>query len=53
MGRAHHPIGHGPSEVGTLVIAHGQVESTLGMIERLDRDQHGSGTDVERVSRQR
>ena len=34
-------------------VAHGQMEPAFGLIERLDRHQHGSGTEVERVARQR
>ena len=51
MGGTQHPVGHCPGQLGSLRIAHGQVQPSLGLIERLDRDQHGPQPDGDRISR--
>ncbi len=51
MGRTHHPIGHGPGQIGALRSAQGQMETTLGLIEGLDRNQHRPWPDRQRISR--
>ena len=53
MGGPNHPVGHGPGQVGPLRSAHGQVQPPLGLIEGLDRDEHGPGSEGGRGSRAR